>query len=58
MCVYLCECMPYLCVCALRGQKRALAILKLELQAVMGYPMYFLGTELESSARASNARNS
>jgi hypothetical protein len=44
-------CVSLCCVCGLRGQKRTMGPLQLELQAVVSCPMWVLGTELWSSAR-------
>lgn len=54
-CVYVCLCYPH--VGTLRGQKRVCDALELELQAVVSYPVWVLGTKLESSGRALRALN-
>jgi hypothetical protein len=53
MTVFVCACV---CEVGTHGdQKRALDVLKLELQVLMSHLIQVLGTELRSSGRAANA---
>ena len=52
VCIFVSVCLVF--VDAHRGQKRVSDLLELELQAVVNSPLWVLGTELWSSARAAN----
>jgi hypothetical protein len=50
-------CICHMCVGAQEGQRRAFALLELELQAVVSRETWVLGTKLRVSGRAAGALN-